>query len=295
MAIHHWLDATKEHFADFRHRTLRHHDVGVVEAVKLFGPQIRLSDGNSVDVRSVCEAHIEEDCGGKIPSIQDWFDNLEPQSWMPGSTPMTVSLDNFVKKWGGIPADYQPLVDWFEWAPVTYSDLALKGYRYHAQGVFEAERTFGYTMTNSNGRVVPVRYIAEQHIKLHCCGRIPSVGDWLSCIIPATWMSRGYRTRAFEHAVDLNHLMSMLHDRAFDFTNLELTDEHMPDDFHESVLKLRRPYARISELDYRQIFDLTEGRGDIVKLHDIKMTLGHADGGWALMPLDAEYQDVTFY
>ncbi|GHA79141.1 hypothetical protein GCM10009007_20220 [Formosimonas limnophila] len=40
---------------------------------------------------------------------------------MPGNSPMSISLDEFVKKWGGIQSDYQPLIDWFEWAPMTIS------------------------------------------------------------------------------------------------------------------------------------------------------------------------------
>ena len=31
LAIHEWLDATKELFCDFRHRALRHHSHGVFE------------------------------------------------------------------------------------------------------------------------------------------------------------------------------------------------------------------------------------------------------------------------
>ena len=37
LAIHDWLDATKETFADFRHRALRHHAQGIFEAVKSTG------------------------------------------------------------------------------------------------------------------------------------------------------------------------------------------------------------------------------------------------------------------
>ena len=294
MPIHHWLDATKEHYAGFRHRALRHHDAGIEEAVRVFGSQIKLSNDQFVDVRAICQAHIREDCGGKTPNICDWFDNVQAKSWMPGNTPMSISLDEFVRKWGGIASDYQPIVDWFEWAPLTYSDLTLKGYRYHAQGIFEAERTLGYTMTNSDGRIVPVRYVAELHVKVHCGGRIPSVGDWLDCINPATWMSRGYQTSKFEHAIDLDYLISTLHDQAIEFDALVLTSEHLPKGFVNAVRAVTRPYAKISEADYQRLFEVTEGYGDIVNIQNVKMTFGHADGGWALMPLMDEHQDVTF-
>lgn len=45
LAIHDWLDDTKETFADFRHRALRHHSQGIFEAERLFGHVIVNSDG----------------------------------------------------------------------------------------------------------------------------------------------------------------------------------------------------------------------------------------------------------
>lgn len=50
-----------------------------------------------------------------------------------------------------------------------------------------AEQIFGHTITNSDGRVVPVRYIGEQHVK-EDLGRIPKLADWLLCIKPESWM-----------------------------------------------------------------------------------------------------------
>jgi hypothetical protein len=58
--------------------------------------------------------------------------------------------------------------------------------------VFEAERVFGAAILNSAGVLIPVRYIAEQHIKEDCGGIVPTVADWLSRIRPEPWMSRGY-------------------------------------------------------------------------------------------------------
>src|SRR5436853_2015680 len=60
--IHDWLDGTKEMFADFRHRALRHHSHGVFEAERLFGASIRNSSGTLVPTRYIAERHIKEDC-----------------------------------------------------------------------------------------------------------------------------------------------------------------------------------------------------------------------------------------
>ena len=80
--IHAWFDATKEVFADARHRALRHHSQGIFECERVFGKMIVNSDGREVPVRYIGEQHIKEDCGGFIPTVQDWFKNIKIESWM---------------------------------------------------------------------------------------------------------------------------------------------------------------------------------------------------------------------
>ena len=64
--------------------------------------------------------------------------------------------------------------------------------RHHTQGLFDAERVFGLTLTNSAGRDIPVRWIGEQHVREDCQGRIPSMADWLRRIHPEPWMANGH-------------------------------------------------------------------------------------------------------
>jgi hypothetical protein len=80
--IHDWLDASKEHFGDWRHRALRHHSQGIFEAERVFGHTITNSDGKEVPVRYIAEQHIREDCGGRIPTMADWFSKIPRESWM---------------------------------------------------------------------------------------------------------------------------------------------------------------------------------------------------------------------
>ena len=80
--IHEWMDATKETFADFRHRALRHHSQGIFEAERVFGKHIVNSSGAKVPVRYIGEQHVKEDCGGRIPTVSDWFRNIKPEVWM---------------------------------------------------------------------------------------------------------------------------------------------------------------------------------------------------------------------
>lgn len=82
MPIHDWLDETKETFCDFRHRALRHHSQGIFEAERKFGKFITNSSGKKVPVRYIGEQHVKEDCGGRVPSVADWFRNIRPESWM---------------------------------------------------------------------------------------------------------------------------------------------------------------------------------------------------------------------
>ncbi len=56
--------------------------------------------------------------------------------------------------------------------------------------------------------------------------------------------------------------------------------------FKEIVSKLRRPYYRLSETDYKTIQTLA-GDSDVLMFDGkVQVTFGNADGGFALMPLD---------
>ena len=93
-----------------------------------------------------------------------------------------------VQKWGGCVEDYQPIHDWFDESKAHMADFRHRALRHHTEGIFMAEKIFGTTITNSAGRVVPVRYIGEQHVK-EDLGLIPTIADWFSCIRPEhRWM-----------------------------------------------------------------------------------------------------------
>ena len=96
------------------------------------------------------------------------------------------------KIFGGKPEDYVAIHDWFDATKETFADFRHRALRHHSQGIFEAERVFGATIVNSDGKDVPVRYIGEQHVKEDCGGRIPTVADWFRNIRAEAWMSRGY-------------------------------------------------------------------------------------------------------
>jgi hypothetical protein len=66
-------------------------------------------------------------------------------------------------------------------------DFRHRALRHHAQGIFECERVFGHAIRNSAGRMIPVRWIGEQHV-MEDCGRIPTIQDWFRHIRPERWM-----------------------------------------------------------------------------------------------------------
>lgn len=93
------------------------------------------------------------------------------------------------RKFGGIPADYQAVHDWLDGSKQILVDFRHRALRHHAEGCFAAEALFGRTIINSDGREVPVRLVAEQHI-LEDLGRILSFADWVRNIRPEPWMGR---------------------------------------------------------------------------------------------------------
>ena len=92
--------------------------------------------------------------------------------------------ESSARKFGGVPSDYQAVHDWFDASKEHLALFTHRALRHHAQGLFEAERVFGLTLTNSAGREIPVRWIGEQHVREDCQGRIPSMADWLRRIQP---------------------------------------------------------------------------------------------------------------
>jgi hypothetical protein len=88
-----------------------------------------------------------------------------------------------VKKWGGVPTDYQHLHAWFDEPKGQLCDFRHRALRHHAQGIAELERTFGPTITLSTGRVIPTRWVGEQHVK-EDLGWMPTWADWAREIRP---------------------------------------------------------------------------------------------------------------
>ncbi len=99
--------------------------------------------------------------------------------------------ESSARKFGGTPSDYQAVHDWFDASKEHLAIFTHRALRHHTQGIFDAERVFGLSLTNEAGREIPIRWIGEQHVREDCQGRIPSLADWLGRIQPEPWMANG--------------------------------------------------------------------------------------------------------
>ena len=79
-----------------------------------------------------------------------------------------------VKKWGGEVSDYLPLHTWFDQSKSIAGDFRHRALRHHAEGIFMLETIFGPTLTLSTGRVIPTRWVGEQHVSRISASSRPS-------------------------------------------------------------------------------------------------------------------------
>lgn len=83
LPIHEFLDQSKDHHADLRHRSLLHNTFGIKLAEQMFGIAITNSAGKAIPVRLICEDHILQDLG-RIPSVTDYLKHMTFAKWMGG-------------------------------------------------------------------------------------------------------------------------------------------------------------------------------------------------------------------
>lgn len=97
------------------------------------------------------------------------------------------------RRWGGEPEDYIPIHNLMDTSKGTIADSRHRALTHNAWFISEIiERIFGVTFTNSAGRVVSSRDVAEQHVLEDYNNRfIPSAQDFLEEIPMKEWMISG--------------------------------------------------------------------------------------------------------
>ncbi len=99
-----------------------------------------------------------------------------------------------VKKWGGKESDYQPVHDFLDSPKSAHPDMRHRAVLHNSLGCYITEQVFGANITNSDGKLVSVRDIAEQHI-IEDMGRIPTLSDYLDGMPFYSWLGGPKRTK----------------------------------------------------------------------------------------------------
>ena len=99
-----------------------------------------------------------------------------------------IHARNSVKRYGGVLEDYLPIHNWFDSTKAASADFYHRAILHNSFGIFLAEQLFGVVIRNSDGKNISVRDIAEDHVKEDCCGKIPTIDDWLKDLPQKAWM-----------------------------------------------------------------------------------------------------------
>jgi hypothetical protein len=83
LPIHNFLDSSKAHVPDMRHRALLHNSFGIYIAEMTVGVYFTNADGKELSTRDIAEEHVLEDLG-RIPTVQDYLGGMPLYDWLGG-------------------------------------------------------------------------------------------------------------------------------------------------------------------------------------------------------------------
>lgn len=197
--FHAFMDHTKQHIADARHRLLLHNAWGIFFVEQLFGETfIRPSDGKRKALRPILERHVEEDFGGKLPSLPECFeiDSKRPFSRL-DDTIEHCRLSAMI--YGGDPEEYMALHASMNQVRDVLPDQRGQCILHNSWGISLLLRKFGETMTLSTGKKIPTRMVLEFHVTQDL-GHIPTVAEAMEHIHIRSWMYTKARKLSVELA-----------------------------------------------------------------------------------------------
>jgi hypothetical protein len=99
-----------------------------------------------------------------------------------------IHAQSSAKRWGGKPEDYITIHERMDSTKSAHAEVTHRCVFHSAFGIYIVEEIFGRFVTNSDGKQVFVRDIAEQHV-LEDLGFIPSLSDWLKEMPAQPWMA----------------------------------------------------------------------------------------------------------
>jgi len=103
---------------------------------------------------------------------------------------------NSVNTHGGVVEDYMRIHDFIDSSKAVVPDMRHRAMLHSAWGIYIVEQIFGTWITNSDGKKVQVRDIAEEHV-LDDLGFIPTMQDYLECMELKPWMGGAKRKTRF--------------------------------------------------------------------------------------------------
>lgn len=143
------------------------------------------------------------------------------------SKPWIHSLSS-ARRYGGKPEDYLEIHNLMDSSKATIADNRHRALTHNSWFIGTIlERIFGVTFVNSDGRVVSVRDIGEQHV-LEDYGRkfIPSAQDFLQEIEFKSWMQNGRGVPASFKKIEM---MGKAHERSTEVHGVEEQGSGSPD------------------------------------------------------------------
>ena len=104
-----------------------------------------------------------------------------------------IHAESSARKFGGKPDDYLPIHDLLDSSKSVIADNRHRALTHTSWFIgFILEKIFGTTLTNSDGKIVSVRDVGEQHVLEDFGNRfIPSAQDYLAEMEHQEWMIAG--------------------------------------------------------------------------------------------------------
>lgn len=111
-----------------------------------------------------------------------------------------VHARNSVRRYGGKVEDYIELHELMDETKKAHATVAHRAIFHSSYGVWLIEKILGRELTNSDGKTVSIRQLAEEHV-IEDLGYIPSLDEWLSHVDLQPWMA-GSKSRPKPEVVD---------------------------------------------------------------------------------------------
>jgi hypothetical protein len=188
LAVETWMDYTKSHIADCRHRLFLHNAWGLFVAERILGATLtRESDGKVLPLRPLLEDHILQDFG-KIPTLAQCLAQLEPEE-LENETGSLAQAYEAAERFGGVWTDYLEIGAFLDWPRAYLPDGRYRRILHNGWGAALAVEAFSPAYARpSDGVEVPTATLAEAHIQAEYRGRVPLLEECLEGVAIQRWM-----------------------------------------------------------------------------------------------------------